>query len=56
MPWNSNFKPKLFGRPRKWDEPHYVHVWKNGILDTLFDGPEMEAEIARVAKLMDELE
>jgi len=32
------------------------HEWKNGILDTLFDGPEMEAEIARVAKLMDAIE
>lgn len=35
--------------PEQWgDGEHYEHIWKNGILDTLFD--RLEEEIERVNK------
>ena len=28
LPWNSKFKPKLFGHPHKWgEEKPYIHDW-----------------------------
>jgi len=50
LPWNSNFKPKLFGRIREWGEPWYEHVWKNGMADHLFDWEGIDEEIERVNK------
>jgi len=51
--WQKEMKPCYLIAPEiGMSQSVDKHVWKNGILDTLFDGPEMEAEIARVATLM----
>lgn len=55
--WEKEERIKLPECDFEWTEvEHREHVWKNGILDTLFEGPEMEAEIERCAKIMDELQ
>jgi hypothetical protein len=48
--WNSDFKPTISSYIREECEEPYVHVWKNGIADHLFDWDGIEDEIERVNK------
>jgi len=50
--WQKEKKPELQAPEIGMSQSVDKHEWKNGILDTLFEGPEMEAEIERVAKKM----